>query len=68
MKETLIVERVIKWWVKKQNLEFLPLVALGASSGGYFVSMLASKMRLVLRKTTRLHFSLICRKIHAGRR
>ncbi|XP_022040102.1 uncharacterized protein LOC110942636 [Helianthus annuus] len=45
MKETLIVERVIKWWVKKQNLEILPLVALGASSGGYFVSMLASKMK-----------------------
>ncbi|KAJ0678036.1 putative alpha/Beta hydrolase [Helianthus annuus] len=45
MKETLVVERVIKWWVKKQNLESLPLVALGASSGGYFVSMLASKMR-----------------------
>lgn len=45
MKETLVVERVIKWWVKKQNLEDLPLVALGASSGGYFVSMLASKMK-----------------------
>ncbi|KAD2393368.1 hypothetical protein R6Q59_012314 [Mikania micrantha] len=45
MKETLVVERIIKWWVKKQNLESLPLVALGASSGGYFVSMLASKMK-----------------------
>ncbi|XP_076917957.1 uncharacterized protein LOC143578177 [Bidens hawaiensis] len=45
MKETIVVERVIKWWVKKQNLEKLPVVALGASSGGYFVSMLASKMK-----------------------
>ncbi|XP_076905005.1 uncharacterized protein LOC143560622, partial [Bidens hawaiensis] len=45
MKETMVVERVIKWWVEKRNLEKLPVVALGASSGGYFVSMLASKMR-----------------------
>ncbi|KAK9059936.1 hypothetical protein SSX86_020640 [Deinandra increscens subsp. villosa] len=45
MKETLVVERVIRFWVKKQNLESLPLVALGASSGGYFVSMLASKLK-----------------------
>ncbi|KAK1419756.1 hypothetical protein QVD17_29067 [Tagetes erecta] len=45
MKETLIVEGIIKFWVKKHNLESLPVVALGASSGGYFVSMLASKMK-----------------------
>ncbi|KAI3696117.1 hypothetical protein L1987_79126 [Smallanthus sonchifolius] len=45
MKEPLVVERILKFWVKKQNLESLPLVALGASSGGYFVSMLASKMK-----------------------
>ncbi|KVI05235.1 uncharacterized protein LOC112524183 [Cynara cardunculus var. scolymus] len=44
-KETLVVEGIIKWWVEKENLEKLPLVALGASSGGYFVSMLASKMK-----------------------
>ncbi|CAI9296515.1 unnamed protein product [Lactuca saligna] len=45
MKEPLVVKRIIKWWVEKQNLENLPLVALGASSGGYFVSMLATKMK-----------------------
>ncbi|KAL4575538.1 hypothetical protein LXL04_022385 [Taraxacum kok-saghyz] len=45
MKETLVVKRIIKSWVQKQNLENLPLVALGASSGGYFVSMLANKMK-----------------------
>ncbi|KAI3734289.1 hypothetical protein L6452_13754 [Arctium lappa] len=44
-KETLVVEGIIKLWVAKQNLEKLPLVALGASSGGYFVSMLASKIK-----------------------
>ncbi|KAI3516915.1 hypothetical protein L1887_16060 [Cichorium endivia] len=44
-KEPLVVKRIINWWVEKQNLENLPLVALGASSGGYFVSMLANKMK-----------------------
>ncbi|MBA0726121.1 hypothetical protein Golax_001970 [Gossypium laxum] len=33
-KERLIVEDIITWWVKRQNLGKLPLVALGASSGG----------------------------------
>lgn len=45
MKETIVVKRIIEFWVKKQNLENLPIVALGASSGGYFVSMLASRMK-----------------------
>nr|XP_043613125.1 uncharacterized protein LOC122585096 [Erigeron canadensis] len=45
VKEVLVVEKIIKLWVKKHNLEKLPFVALGASSGGYFVSMLASKMK-----------------------
>ncbi|XP_071733130.1 uncharacterized protein [Rutidosis leptorrhynchoides] len=45
MKEPVVVERIIKFWIKKQNLENLPIVALGASSGGYFVSMLANRMK-----------------------
>ncbi|ESQ44199.1 hypothetical protein EUTSA_v10006079mg [Eutrema salsugineum] len=44
-KEKSIVEKIIKSWVKKHELERLPLVALGASSGGYFVSALAIEMR-----------------------
>lgn len=45
VKERLIVEGIIKWWVEEHKLEKLPLVALGASSGGYFVSALANYMR-----------------------
>ncbi|XVF16823.1 hypothetical protein REPUB_Repub10bG0065200 [Reevesia pubescens] len=44
-KERLIVEDIIRWWVKRQKLEKLPLVALGASSGGYFVSALANALK-----------------------
>ncbi|OMO60802.1 hypothetical protein COLO4_33735 [Corchorus olitorius] len=44
-KEKLIVEDIIRWWVKRQKLEKLPLVALGASSGGYFVSALANDLK-----------------------
>ncbi|XVF58540.1 hypothetical protein PTKIN_Ptkin07bG0074400 [Pterospermum kingtungense] len=43
--EKMIVEDIIRWWVKRQKLEKLPLVALGASSGGYFVSVLANYLR-----------------------
>lgn len=43
--ERLVVAGVVKWWIEKQKLEKLPLVALGASSGGYFVSALASDLR-----------------------
>ncbi|CAH8356986.1 unnamed protein product [Eruca vesicaria subsp. sativa] len=43
-KERKIVRDVIKTWLKRQNLEKVPLVALGASSGGYFVSALAMDM------------------------
>lgn len=42
--EVAIVKDVVNWWVEKQRLEKLPLVALGASSGGYFVSVLAEKV------------------------
>ncbi|XVF60790.1 hypothetical protein PTKIN_Ptkin08bG0076700 [Pterospermum kingtungense] len=44
-KDRLIVEDIIRWWVKRQKLEKLPLVALGASSGGYFVSALANHLK-----------------------
>ena len=44
-KEVLVVKDIIKWWVGKEKLEKLPLVALGASSGGYFVSVLATAMK-----------------------
>lgn len=43
--ERLIVKGIIKWWVDKNKLEKLPLVALGASSGGYFVSVLATDLK-----------------------
>lgn len=44
-KEIIIVKDIIAWWVKKKKLEKLPLVALGASSGGYFVSVLATVLK-----------------------
>ncbi|KAL6951838.1 hypothetical protein U1Q18_001825 [Sarracenia purpurea var. burkii] len=43
--ERMIVKGIIKWWVEKYKLHKLPLVALGASSGGYFVSILATDLR-----------------------
>ncbi|XP_010525375.1 PREDICTED: uncharacterized protein LOC104803188 [Tarenaya hassleriana] len=43
--ERLIVQNIISTWVSRHKLERLPLVALGASSGGYFVSALATDMR-----------------------
>lgn len=43
--EALVVKNIIQWWISKRKLEKLPLVALGASSGGYFVSVLASIMK-----------------------
>ena len=44
-KEKETVKWVIKWWVEKNKLEKLPLTAMGASSGGYFVSALAAEMK-----------------------
>ncbi|CAK9176416.1 unnamed protein product [Ilex paraguariensis] len=44
-KERLLVKGIINWWVEKHKLEKLPLVALGASSGGNFVSVLATDLR-----------------------
>ncbi|PON90661.1 Alpha/Beta hydrolase fold containing protein [Trema orientale] len=43
-KEVMVVKDIIRWWVAKQGLEKLPLVALGASSGGFFVSVLATEL------------------------
>lgn len=42
--EVMVVKDIIRWWVEKQRLQHLPLVALGASSGGYFVSVLATEL------------------------
>ncbi|XP_077251059.1 secretion-regulating guanine nucleotide exchange factor [Tasmannia lanceolata] len=44
-KEKKNVKGIIKWWIAKHKLEKLPLTALGASSGGHFVSALATEMR-----------------------
>lgn len=44
-KEKNVVKWITKWWIEKHKLERLPIMALGASSGGYFVSALAAEMR-----------------------
>lgn len=44
-KEIIIVKDIINRWVKKNKLQHLPLVAMGASSGGYFVSVLANLLK-----------------------
>ncbi|KAI4378359.1 hypothetical protein MLD38_015850 [Melastoma candidum] len=43
--ERLVVREIIEWWVVKNGLEMLPVFALGASSGGYFVSALATDLK-----------------------
>ncbi|CAM0946033.1 unnamed protein product [Alopecurus aequalis] len=45
--ELAAVESIINWWVNEQHPELggLPLVGIGASSGGYFVSALAARVR-----------------------
>uniref|UniRef100_A0ACD5ZMK4 Uncharacterized protein n=1 Tax=Avena sativa TaxID=4498 RepID=A0ACD5ZMK4_AVESA len=45
--ELAAVASIIDWWVKEQYPELggLPLVGIGASSGGYFVSALAARVR-----------------------
>ncbi|XP_062151933.1 uncharacterized protein LOC133860322 [Alnus glutinosa] len=45
VEERLIVKDILKWWVEKNKLQQLPIVALGASSGGYFVSVLANELK-----------------------
>lgn len=44
-RERSIVKSIIKWWIENNNLGKLPLMALGASSGGYFVSALATDIK-----------------------
>ncbi|XP_008791861.1 uncharacterized protein LOC103708619 isoform X1 [Phoenix dactylifera] len=44
-KEKENVKWIIKWWIEKNKLEKLPVTALGASSGGYFVSALAAEIK-----------------------
>ncbi|XAR48373.1 hypothetical protein NMG60_11031186 [Bertholletia excelsa] len=44
-KERMVIKGIIEWWVEKFNFGKLPIVALGASSGGYFASVLATDMR-----------------------
>ncbi|RDX60582.1 hypothetical protein CR513_61261, partial [Mucuna pruriens] len=43
--EVLVVKDIIEWWIDRRKLGNLPLVALGASSGGYFVSVLATSVK-----------------------
>ncbi|KAL5716512.1 hypothetical protein ACHQM5_018191 [Ranunculus cassubicifolius] len=43
--ERRIIKSIISWWVEENNLGKLPLMALGASSGGYFVSALANDIK-----------------------
>ncbi|CAN6707722.1 unnamed protein product [Malus baccata var. baccata] len=44
-KEIIVVKDIIRWWVEKNKLEKLPLVAMEASSEGYFVSVLAAVLK-----------------------
>jgi hypothetical protein len=44
--EVIAAKSVIRSWAARNGLGSLPVVALGASSGGYFVSRLGSKMSL----------------------
>ncbi|XP_056685566.1 uncharacterized protein [Spinacia oleracea] len=39
------VKKTIQWWLEKHDLVKSPLVGLGASSGGYFLSVLATEVR-----------------------
>ncbi|CAI0449193.1 unnamed protein product [Linum tenue] len=43
--EMLTVKDMLEWWVHKHKIHTVPLVALGASSGGYFVSALATNLK-----------------------
>lgn len=43
--ERWIVKSMIQWWISEQRLDMLPIFAMGASSGGYFVSALAAELQ-----------------------
>lgn len=55
-KDVGIVKGILRWWIGKHELQKLPVTALGASSGGYFVSALAKEV----------NFSSIALMISAG--
>lgn len=42
--ERIRVSDIIRWWLEKNGLVQVPLVGLGASSGGYFLSILATEV------------------------
>ncbi|XP_042405170.1 uncharacterized protein LOC121995510 [Zingiber officinale] len=39
-----IAKGILQWWIENHELQKLPVTALGASSGGYFVSALAKEV------------------------
>lgn len=43
-KDVGIVKGILQWWIENHELQKLPVTALGASSGGYFVSDLAKEV------------------------
>ncbi|KAH6785433.1 secretion-regulating guanine nucleotide exchange factor [Perilla frutescens var. hirtella] len=43
--ERWVVKSMIQWWISEKKLDKLPIFAMGASSGGYFVSALAAEMQ-----------------------
>uniref|UniRef100_A0A7C9D2V3 Uncharacterized protein n=1 Tax=Opuntia streptacantha TaxID=393608 RepID=A0A7C9D2V3_OPUST len=43
--ERIRVGDIIRWWFEKNGLVQVPLVGLGASSGGYFLSILATEVK-----------------------
>ncbi|KAL2930831.1 Poly(3-hydroxyoctanoate) depolymerase [Bienertia sinuspersici] len=44
-KDGLKVKEILRWWLRKHGLVKSPLFGLGASSGGYFLSVLATKVK-----------------------
>lgn len=44
-KDGLRVKEILRWWLEKHDLVKSPLVGFGASSGGYFLSILATEVR-----------------------
>lgn len=47
--EVVSVEGLIKWWIAEHHLQKLPLVGLGISSGGEFLSYLATSEEIKFR-------------------
>ncbi|XP_042401538.1 uncharacterized protein LOC121991620 [Zingiber officinale] len=55
-KDVGIAKGILQWWIENHELQKLPVTALGASSGGYFVSALAKEV----------NFSSVALMISAG--